>query len=281
MEVKNSLNAQYCYTHSISTSVFRSVSSTFARRDNIKSREMDQEKSQSQSQTISLANLEAAASLRRHTEDSMDQREVADILQAAASHFSKTAPSSSENDLIQKSNDEAVLQKLEGVLKTHFHPLNLNTLPSVIVYLLLNYFLLRRENKEVEAAKKLYEDHIALLKDKNSELEERVRDEASSSACKCCEELRSGKESLSAQYAKLKQSYDEVRLDASTALAADLRLEWVLEALCAALEAVANIRSALKTPESSFLGFALRQVSVWSCSASSICESCYIKSPSP
>ena len=159
---------------------------------------------------ISLTNFDTALSL---DEGGMDRKDVPSILQATASHFSKTAPTSSANDLIQNSNDEAVLQKLEEVLTTHFHPLNLTTLPSVVVYLLLNYFLLRRENKEVEAAKKLYEDHIALLKEKNTELEERWREgnqSAECQSCKSCDKLRRSRDTLSEEYTKLKQSYDEV-----------------------------------------------------------------------
>lgn len=164
-----------------------------------------------QQDMISLANFDAALSL---DEGGMDRKDVPSILQMTASHFSKTAPKSRANDLIQNSNDEAVLQKLEEVLKTHFYPLNLTTLPSVVIYLLLNYFLLKRENKEVEAAKKLYKDHIALLKEKNTELEERWREgggcKQNAQSCKSCEELQRSRDALSAEFTKLKQSYDEV-----------------------------------------------------------------------
>jgi hypothetical protein len=171
------------------------------------------DKQDSPQQPISLAHFDAALTLEEGVV--MGRKDVPSILQATASHLSKAAaPSSGANDLIQNSNDETVLQKLEEVLKIHFHPLNLTTLPSVVIYLLLNYFLLKRENKEVEAAKKLYEDHIALLKEKNCELEEKVRENADTAGCKSCEELGRSKEALSEDYAKLKQSYEEVR-DAS------------------------------------------------------------------
>lgn len=176
---------------------------------------MDQEKKEgSQQGTISLTNLDAALSLSMQKESGMDYQDVPRILQATASHFSKTVPSSSANDLIRNSNDETVLCKLEDVLKTHFHPLNLTTLPSVVIYLLLNYFLLNQENKEVEAAKKLYEDHIALLKEKNSELEDRIRERGTkqTTVCVSCEELQQKVEGLTSQCSKLKQSYDEVRM---------------------------------------------------------------------
>lgn len=179
---------------------------------------MDHEGNESsQHQTISLTSLDAALSLSMQNESELHSIDVPKILQATASHFSKTAPSSSSNDLIRNSNDDTVLLKLEDVLKTHFHPLKLTTLPSVVIYLLLNYFLLKRENREVEAAKKLYEDHIALLKEKNAELEVKVRDcsgtkqAADFGRCKSCEKLQQSMEELTTQCTKLKQSYDEVR----------------------------------------------------------------------
>ena len=170
---------------------------------------------------------------KQHTAK-FDSSEVTSMLQSAASHFSSSctsaplsAPTSTNDLFIRRSNDEGVLQSLEEILKTHFHPLNLCTLPSVVVYLLLNYFVLKRESKEIESAKKLYEDHIALLKEKNAELEERVRETTTSGGgavkpttpsstepkpCKSCEELIKTREALSHQNAKLKQSYDEVSI---------------------------------------------------------------------
>lgn len=166
---------------------------------------------------------------QKHHTAKFDSSEVTSMLHSAARHFSSSSFSTSAplsaatnaNDLfIRRSTDEGVLQSLEEVIKTHFHPLNLCTLPSVVVYLLLNYFVLKRESREMESAKKLYEDHIALLKEKNAELEERVRENSACGAvkptstepksCKSCEELIKTREALSHQNAKLKQSYDEV-----------------------------------------------------------------------
>ena len=157
----------------------------------------------------------------------LSSTDVAGILQATAGYLSRSSPTSMEN-LVEKANDEEILGKLEEVVKTYFRPLKLTSLPSIIVYLLVNYFLLRGEKKEAVAAKKLYEDHIALLKDKSSELEERLKEtegrgressplspsssESSlcSELCQSCEEYRKESDSLTKQYTKLKQSYDEV-----------------------------------------------------------------------
>lgn len=174
---------------------------------------MDQDAIESQLESISLSNLEISALKKTHQDSRMD--DVKSILQSTASHISKTALSSKENDLILKSNNEVIQQQLEEVLKAHFHPLNLTTLPSIVVYLLLKYFLLSRENREVESAKKLYEDHIALLKDKNSELEGKMRESAvskSAAECSSCKALQQRTESLSVELEKLRKSYNEVSI---------------------------------------------------------------------
>lgn len=143
-----------------------------------------------------------------------------EVLQATARHFSKVAGSSGVDFLVEKANDAAIHEKLEEVLAGHFHKFGLNSLQSVLVYVLLNYFLAKKENKELESAKRLYEDHIALLKEKNSELSRRPKRESepegvpqtlgAQASCKSCEELQQSRDALSAQYARLKKSYDEV-----------------------------------------------------------------------
>ena len=169
-----------------------------------------QQQQQQQLKDDSAVNIETVAlsmgALTVKDNGSIDHKDVSSILQATADHLSKAALTSSTSSLIQKANDEVIQKQLEEVLSAHFHPLTLTTLPSIVVYLLLNYFLLKRENREIEAAKSLYEDHIALLKEKNSELvEEKALQEKNGrvESCKSCEELR-------ASIDKLKQSYDEV-----------------------------------------------------------------------
>lgn len=171
---------------------------------------MDQENSfqQQQLKDDSAVNIKTAAlsmsALTVKDTGSMDHSDVTSILQATAKHLSKAALTSSASSLIQKANDEMIQKQLEEVLSAHFHPLALSTLPSIVVYLLLNYFLLKRENREIDIAKSLYEDHIALLKEKNSELVEEKALQEKVESCKSCEELR-------ANIDKLKQSYDEVK----------------------------------------------------------------------
>lgn len=183
---------------------------------------MDQESSEAQSVTSrpqgdsdTVISLTMAA-LTIKDEAEINCKEVTDILHTTVNHLSRSVPSSSTSMLIRKSRDEEIHKKLEELITEHFHPLELTSLPSIVIFLLLHYFLLKRENKETESAKKLYEDHIALLKEKNSDLEERVRESTCSGncttaeSCTLCKELRQNHDSLSVQYAKLKQSYDEV-----------------------------------------------------------------------
>lgn len=173
---------------------------------------MDQEngiQQQPQLKDDSAVGIETAAlsmsALTVRENGSIDHKDVTSILQATADHLSKAALSSSADSLIHKANDEVIQKQLEEVLSVHFHPLTLTTLPSIVVYLLLNYFLLKRENREIEGAKSLYEDHIALLKEKNSELVEEKALQEKDSTCKSCEELRENID-------KLKRSYDEVNM---------------------------------------------------------------------
>lgn len=162
----------------------------------------------------------AVGSLSIRDEAAISSSEVSDILQLTARHFSRAAQSPNSS-LVQKANDKEILEKVEEIVRTHFHPLNLTSLPAIIIYLLLNYFLLQREKREISSAKKLYEEHIALLKEKSSELEDRLRESrressrspsstSSMDSCHDCEETMQKLASVSREFDRLKQSYDEV-----------------------------------------------------------------------
>ncbi len=141
---------------------------------------------------------------------------VAEVLQATARHFSKVAASSGMDSLVEKANDTTVHEELKQVLSGHFEKFGLNSLQSVLVYVLLNYFLVKKENREFESAKSLYEDHIALLKEKNFDLSRRKGDSTGGEGledqeCRSCGELQQSLDALSVRFAQLKKSYEEVR----------------------------------------------------------------------
>lgn len=146
---------------------------------------------------------------------------LADVLSATAKHISTNtvAPSSSRrSSLVQRCNDSSLHRKLDGVLAKFFHPLELSSSPAIISYLLMSYSQLRLQHQEELSAKKLYEDHIAFLKEKNAEMEGKLKENADSKIsfdarwCQSCDELRRSKDTLSVQYSRLKGSYDEVRI---------------------------------------------------------------------
>ena len=140
----------------------------------------------------------------------VDHENILSILQATASYFATTVPHNSRSGLIKISNSEEAQKNLNEILSMHFYSMKLSNLNSVIVFLLLNFFLLWRDLKENERAKKLYEDHIVLLKEKNSDLEQKIKDEKEISQCRTCDELKQSVDSLSEQCRKLKLSYNEV-----------------------------------------------------------------------
>ena len=184
--------------------------------------EREQENRTSQSE-VSANCCDATASMgamsltdSRDTDNCIEN--VAEVLQATARYFSKSASSSGVDSMVEKANDTTVHKKLQEVLTGHFEKFGLNSLQSVVVFVLLNYFLVKKENREFESAKRLYEDHIALLKEKNSELTSRKPRKGSESAgetlesheCRSCDELRKSRDALSAQFTQLKKSYNEV-----------------------------------------------------------------------
>ena len=151
----------------------------------------------------------------------MDKEEIIRIVKRTAANLHSAASFDTSNtfNLVHSSNNPEAHKELDRILASHFYSLNLANPQSVIVFLLLSCFLLKKENKEIEVVRKLYEDHISLLKDKNSELEEKVMKQSSgtskdrsepsplSQSCVSCDEVR---DRLDAQVTQLQQSYDEV-----------------------------------------------------------------------
>lgn len=82
--------------------------------------------------------------------------------------------------LVQLSNAEKSHERLQQLLPLYFYSWNLTDAHSIIVFLLLHYFLLRREHKEALGAKGLYEEHIELLKSRMSDLEAKLSNSQSS-----------------------------------------------------------------------------------------------------
>ena len=99
--------------------------------------------------------------------------EMHEVLQLSSSQVSQ-ATASNASALVQLSNSEKSHERLQQLLPLYFYSWNLTDAHSVIVFLLLHYFLLKREHGEVLGAKGMYEEHIALLKSRMSDLEEKL-----------------------------------------------------------------------------------------------------------
>ena len=163
---------------------------------------------------------------RTKSEGSLEKDETVDILkQTAASLRSFNAPNTFS--MVHSSNNPKTQEEVDSILRTHFVSLNLSSTQSVVAFLLLTCFFLKKQTREAESLKKLYEDHISLLKEKNAELESKLLRETSGSGksspdysmspptsttqdCSNCEQLRERVEALSCQVSQLQRSYDEV-----------------------------------------------------------------------
>ena len=114
------------------------------------------------------------------TRELLREDEMHEVLQLSSSQVSQTTASNA-SALVQLSNSEKSHERLQQLLPLYFYSWNLTDAHSVIVFLLLHYFLLRREHKEVLGAKGIYEEHIALLKSRMSDLEEKLSNSHSQS----------------------------------------------------------------------------------------------------
>ena len=125
------------------------------------------------------------------TRELLREDEMHEVLQLSSSQVSQ-ATASNASALVQLSNSEKSHERLQQLLPLYFYSWNLTDAHSVIVFLLLHYFLLKREHKEVLGAKGLYEEHIALLKSRMSDLEEKLSNSHSHSGSSCGSSPRNG-----------------------------------------------------------------------------------------
>jgi len=170
-------------------------------------------------------------------EQALEKDKTVEILkQTAASLHSFNTPNAYR--MVLNSNSPETQEEVSSILKTHFYPLNLTNTQSVISFLLLSCFFLKKQAQEADSLKKLYEDHISLLKEKNSELEEKLlrevmdngsnrggrssgkmspdcsmspsTTEVQQQGCGSCSQLKTRVEVLTGEVTKLQRSYDEV-----------------------------------------------------------------------
>ena len=122
---------------------------------------------------VQQASVSSFTRFAQRRNDVIQQEEIEEILKLSAQEMSKLTTSSSCT-LVQLSNSPESQEKLKDLLPVYFHSWNLTSSHSIIVYLLLHYFLVKQEHDEIVTAKQLYEEHIARLKTRMSDLEERL-----------------------------------------------------------------------------------------------------------
>lgn len=169
--------------------------------------------------------LSASSQHRSANSDAdMEKEEIVSIIKQTAANLHSAASFNASNTIgmVHSSNIPETHMELDKILESHFYSLNLVNPQSVIVFLLLSCFLLKKENKEIETVRKLYENHISLLKEKNSEIEDRTKQSsgtgkshsesasASLQSCVSCDALKARLEGMAAEESQLQQSYDDV-----------------------------------------------------------------------
>ncbi len=91
-----------------------------------------------------------------------------DVLERACSDMSDaTTP-----EIVEVANSEELQKSIEDLSSVYFKTWKLHSTGSILIYMLLNFFVLRQECCELKADRGNYEDHIAQLKKRVADLED-------------------------------------------------------------------------------------------------------------
>ena len=138
------------------------------------------------------------------------QEETGPLLERICSEVSGTAGA----DFVEISNSKAAHSKLHDLLPTYFYTWQLQSPESVIVFLLLHWFLGKRDYGELLNSRRDYESHIERLKERVAQLEEELEPSLSGgshSASEQEETLRRRVEELETENRRLTADRDRVR----------------------------------------------------------------------
>ena len=94
-------------------------------------------------------------------------QEVPEILQQMCEDISQTTTA----EIIDIANSAAPRSKLQELLPVYFYSWQLQSLEAVIIYLLLQYFILWRDGSEMRRERQAFEEQIERLKSRLAELE--------------------------------------------------------------------------------------------------------------
>ena len=96
-------------------------------------------------------------------------QEVSEILQQMCEDISQTTIATAE--IVEVANSAAPRNKLQELLPVYFYSWQLKSPEAVIIYLLLNYFILWRDGSEMRRDGRAVEEQIERLKSRVAELE--------------------------------------------------------------------------------------------------------------
>ena len=94
-------------------------------------------------------------------------QEVSEILQQMCEDISQTTTA----EMVEIANSAAPRSKLQDLLLVYFYSWQLQSLEAVIIYLLLQYFILWRDGSEMRQEGQAFEEQIERLKSRLAELE--------------------------------------------------------------------------------------------------------------
>ena len=99
-------------------------------------------------------------------------QQVSDILQQMCGEISQTTTA----EIVEVANSAAPRSKLQDLLPVYFYSWQLQSLEAVIIYLLLNYFILwrDRDGSERREDRQALEEYIERLKTRVAELEKKL-----------------------------------------------------------------------------------------------------------
>ena len=97
-------------------------------------------------------------------------KKVSDILQQMCGEISQTTTA----EIVEIANSAAPRSKLQDLLPVYFYSWQLQSPEAVIIYLLLNYFILWRDGSKRREDRLAFEEHTERLKIRVAEMEKKV-----------------------------------------------------------------------------------------------------------
>ena len=129
-------------------------------------------------------------------------QEVSEILQQMCGEISQTTTA----EMVEVANSAAPRSKLQDLLPVYFYSWQLQNLEAVIIYLLLNYFILWRDGSEMRRGRCAFEEQTERLKSRVAELEKMRAREPDLDIDRLMKQVQD----LKLENEKLQRAHDEV-----------------------------------------------------------------------